>query len=99
MTDNRRGPTPRTRYTVQHPDWMAAAACVDTEPELWHPLGNTDKPNWLDLPMAKLICRGCPVRHECLAHAFATGDRFGIYGGATPSERETIQRRRRERSA
>lgn len=45
---------------------------------------------------ALLICRGCPVREECIADCDAREPRvkdiFGIVGGETPDDR----RRRRE---
>ena len=43
---------------------------------------------------AKLICRGCPVRTECLAEALDSGNEFGVWGGMTGRERLALLRRR-----
>jgi WhiB family transcriptional regulator, redox-sensing transcriptional regulator len=43
---------------------------------------------------AKLICRGCPVRTECLAEALDSGNEFGVWGGMTERERLALLRRR-----
>jgi len=39
---------------------------------------------------AKRLCGDCPVRESCLRFALATGDRHGIYGGTTPTERRVL---------
>jgi WhiB family redox-sensing transcriptional regulator len=36
---------------------------------------------------AKAICGRCPHRQACLDWAIATGQAFGIWGGASPDER------------
>lgn len=47
---------------------------------------------------AKAVCRGtdggpvCPVLLECLAYALLTEDRFGIWGGLSPRERNALRR-------
>jgi WhiB family transcriptional regulator, redox-sensing transcriptional regulator len=43
---------------------------------------------------AKLICRGCPVRTECLADALDARIEFGVWGGLTERERRMLLRRR-----
>ncbi|WP_084723377.1 WhiB family transcriptional regulator [Streptomonospora alba] len=43
---------------------------------------------------AKLICRGCPVRTECLAEALDDRIEFGVWGGMTERERRALLRRR-----
>jgi WhiB family redox-sensing transcriptional regulator len=43
---------------------------------------------------AKVICRGCPVRTECLAEALDSGNEFGVWGGMTGRERLALLRRR-----
>ncbi|MFC4565134.1 WhiB family transcriptional regulator [Nocardiopsis mangrovi] len=43
---------------------------------------------------AKMICRGCPVRTECLAEALDERIEFGVWGGMTERERRALLRRR-----
>ncbi len=38
--------------------------------------------------MAVAVCWSCPVRQVCLDHAIAAGERYGIWGGLTPAERD-----------
>lgn len=40
---------------------------------------------------AKAVCVGCPVINECLSHALAVPERFGVWGGTTPEERLSLQ--------
>jgi WhiB family redox-sensing transcriptional regulator len=41
------------------------------------------------------ICHTCPVRHECLEHALANNERWGVWGSKTAQERRVLARRRR----
>lgn len=43
--------------------------------------------------VAKRICRGCPVRNECLADALDNRIEFGVWGGMTERERRALLRR------
>lgn len=43
------------------------------------------------------ICQRCPVSSECLTEALSTegrGTRYGLWGGFSPAQRETLYRRR-----
>jgi WhiB family transcriptional regulator, redox-sensing transcriptional regulator len=40
------------------------------------------------------VCRGCPVRTECLADALDNRVEFGVWGGLTERERRSLLRRR-----
>jgi hypothetical protein len=53
-----------------------------------------------DYPEARRVCATCPfsgLDGPCLAHAFATGSDFGLWGGYSPMERREIQRDRERR--
>ncbi len=39
---------------------------------------------------AKKICTACPIRTECLEHALAVPENFGVWGGLTEDERMVI---------
>ncbi len=41
---------------------------------------------------AKAICHTCPVLEMCREHALAVHEPYGIWGGLSESERETIIR-------
>ena len=76
------------------PDWREAAACVDEDPDLWFPTDSHD----YDIP--RRICDPCPVKAACLDDVMAdeglylsTAYRYGMWGGLTPSERQTLGRR------
>jgi WhiB family redox-sensing transcriptional regulator len=64
-------------------DWKSQAQCKRTDPDA-------------ALNRAKLTCRGCPVRTECLANALDNPIEydFGIWGGKTERERRALLRRR-----
>jgi WhiB family transcriptional regulator, redox-sensing transcriptional regulator len=70
-------------------DWTVRAACKGTDPDELFVQGAAQN-------RAKLICRGCPVRTECLADALDTGIVFGVWGGMTERERHALLRRRPE---
>jgi len=60
---------------------MARALCAQTDPEAFFPEkgGSTRQ--------AKIICRRCEVRQECLAYALAAGEQYGVWGGLSDRER------------
>ena len=62
-------------------EWMDRALCAQTDPEVFFP----DKGG--SARLARLICRRCEVRLECLAHALAAGERYGVWGGLSERER------------
>lgn len=70
-------------------DWREHAACRNTRhPDVWYP----DKEQIHTIRAAKIVCKQCPVRADCLDAAFDNGEPFGIWGGYTPQEREVIRR-------
>lgn len=72
-------------------DWRHSAACAGTDPEAFFPgRGRVAK-------AARRVCAACPVRRECLEHALASGERFGVWGGLSERERREARRRRPSR--
>jgi WhiB family redox-sensing transcriptional regulator len=55
---------------------------------IWEAYGDTS--SFYD--EARDLCRSCPLRSECLEHALAAKERFGMWGGLTPIERRRIER-------
>jgi WhiB family transcriptional regulator, redox-sensing transcriptional regulator len=66
------------------PGWTGRAACASrsVDPDWWHaPAGDELQ------EVARGVCQSCPVRRSCLAHALATGEPEGLWGGADEGER------------
>jgi len=42
---------------------------------------------------AKQICETCPVAAECLRSALAGNQKYGIWGGMTADERQSLSRK------
>lgn len=66
--------------------WQDHADCKGCTDLFYPGRGETDV--W---DAAKAICAGCPVRGECLDHAIANGERYGVWGGTTAVERRLIR--------
>ena len=64
--------------------WATYAACAD-EPGM-----NFFPQNKKEEAAALAICTVCPVRQECLDHAIATSERFGVWGGMTERQRRQV---------
>jgi WhiB family transcriptional regulator, redox-sensing transcriptional regulator len=72
--------------------WAARGACRHSDPELFFPV-STSGPAAGQVARAKLVCTRCPVRPECLEYALNSGQDFGVWGGASESERRAMRRR------
>ena len=70
-------------------EWMQRAHCLDVDPDIFFP----DQAGRHSGIAAKKICRGCPVREACLAHALKTHESSGIWGGLSTRERYDLKRR------
>lgn len=77
-------------------DWRHTAACLDEDPELFYPIGNTG-PAILQIAEAKAVCRRCDVVETCLRWALESLDN-GVAGGMSEDERRSL-RRHQARSA
>lgn len=70
-------------------NWAPSAACKDQTPDALFVRGAEQN-------KAKLVCKGCPVRTECLAEALDNQIEWGVWGGMTERERRALLRRRPE---
>lgn len=71
--------------------WRNRAACRDTSPELFFPIGTTGVA--LDqIEAAKRVCGQCAVTGECLEFALATNQEAGVWGGLTEEERRRLRK-------
>ena len=66
------------------PGWGQHAACASewADPDWW--FTPAEDPTQT---IARDVCGACPVRQSCLAHALATNEPEGIWGGFDDSER------------
>lgn len=67
-------------------DWTNNALCQEGDPDALFVQG-AEQNN------AKKVCRGCPVRLECLADALDNRIEFGVWGGMTERERRALLRK------
>jgi WhiB family transcriptional regulator, redox-sensing transcriptional regulator len=67
-------------------DWRALAHCSSIDPELFFSVGARES------KQAKQICKGCPVRMDCLNYAMELPVSHGTWGGLTERERRRTRR-------
>lgn len=79
-------------------EWRTTAACRDTAPDLFFPVGTTG-PALDQIAAAKRVCEGCLVRKECLEYSLITNQDSGVWGGASEEERRLIRKKRRRAAA
>src|SRR5258705_10430990 len=68
-------------------DWQRNGACRGRDSaQFFHPDGERGASRLRREAAAKALCRGCPVRPECAAHALAAPGPYGVWGGFTRAE-------------
>lgn len=78
--------------TITNPDWREIAACRDSEPSLFFPIGTTGLAIE-QIQEAKGICSLCLVTDECLQYALQTNQEAGVWGGYAEDERRRLRKR------
>jgi WhiB family transcriptional regulator, redox-sensing transcriptional regulator len=84
----RRAPGPAGPATME---WQRLAACAGEDPDLFFPAD----PAGEDAPLAaeaRRVCARCPVLEECYEWALGTGQRTGVWGGETATQRRSVRR-------
>jgi WhiB family redox-sensing transcriptional regulator len=71
--------------------WIKDAKCKGVPVKLFFPVRGEPSDS------AKMVCRGCPVRKECLEYALVLNEQMGIWGGVSERERRIIRRALRKR--
>jgi WhiB family redox-sensing transcriptional regulator len=72
-------------------DWRARAACRDTDPDLFFPVGTTG--HAVDqIESAKAVCRLCEAESACLEFALATNQESGVWGATSEDERRKLRK-------
>src|SRR3954452_12591695 len=77
--------------TVDNDAWRAGAACRDTDPDLFFPVGTTG-PAIEQIEAAKAVCRECEAQTACLEFALATNQDTGVWGGTSEEERRKLRK-------
>jgi WhiB family redox-sensing transcriptional regulator len=72
-------------------DWRDNAACRDTDPDLFFPVGTTG-PAIDQIESAREVCRQCDAQMACLEFALATNQESGIWGGTSEEERRKLRK-------
>jgi WhiB family transcriptional regulator, redox-sensing transcriptional regulator len=81
-------------FSVDAPaDWRADAACREVDVEAFFAVDEASQQE------ALAICETCPVRLECLEHAIAAREQYGVWGGMREQERKRLVRARRRDAA
>jgi WhiB family redox-sensing transcriptional regulator len=72
-------------------DWRDEAACRDTDPDLFFPVGTTG-PALEQIASAKAVCLACEAQTACLEFAIITNQDSGVWGGTSEEERRVLRR-------
>ena len=72
-------------------NWRKVAACKQTEPDLFFPVGTTG-PAVDQIEAAKQVCYTCEAIEPCLGFALATNQEAGVWGGTSEEERQKPRR-------
>lgn len=78
--------------TITRTNWREAAACRDSEPTLFFPIGTTGLAVE-QIEEAKGICTACLVTEDCLQYALQTNQEAGVWGGYAEDERRRLRKR------
>ena len=72
------------------PEWWRRGRCAEVDGEIFYPEKGASTRR------AKLVCRGCEVRAECLEHVLTNDEAFGVWGGMSERQRRVLKRERQE---
>ena len=78
-------------YSIEDDEWRDHAACRDTNPDLFFPVGTTG-PAIEQIAQAKAVCQECPSQVPCLEFALMTNQDSGVWGGTSEEERRKIRK-------
>ena len=73
-------------------DWRELAACRDSDPEFFFPIGTTGSA--VDtIEVAVAICQACAVTEGCLQYALESNQESGVWGGYAEDDRRRLRKR------
>ena len=72
-------------------DWQYDGACRQVDPEtFFSPDAERGPRRRAREAAAKALCAVCPVVQQCLDHALAVREPYGVWGGLNTNERENL---------
>ena len=71
---------------MQRTDWMSDSLCRGLANDAWFPPLEASNPNDY-YAVAREVCNRCPVWVSCLDYSNNNEEKFGMWGGLTPQER------------
>ena len=74
-------------------NWRNKANCRDSDPDIFFPESKDRR----YAEEALVVCYGCKVKEDCLDHAIENNEKYGVWGGMTPAERDARLRTRQNR--
>jgi WhiB family redox-sensing transcriptional regulator len=75
-------------------DWQIKGLCRGEDSAMFfHPEGERGRARTQRETRAKQMCRQCPVITQCRTHALQVGEPYGIWGGLSEADRETLLKR------
>jgi WhiB family redox-sensing transcriptional regulator len=75
-------------------DWQIKGLCRGEDSAMFfHPEGERGRARTQRETRAKQMCRQCPVITQCRTHALRVGEPYGIWGGLSEADRETLLKR------
>lgn len=72
-------------------DWRDSAACRNTDPDLFFPVGTTGQAIE-QIEAAKMVCAACDAQQYCLEFALATNQESGVWGATSEDERRKLRK-------
>ncbi|MGH3979132.1 MAG: WhiB family transcriptional regulator [Pseudonocardiaceae bacterium] len=77
-------------------EWQLHGSCRGMDSQFFfHPDGERGPARAHREARAKEICQSCPVLEQCRRHALAVQEPYGIWGGMSEHERETVLARQK----
>ncbi len=77
--------------SIESGSWREHAACRDTDPDLFFPVGTTG-PAVDQIESAQAVCHQCDAQSDCLEFALATNQDSGVWGGTSEEERRKLRK-------
>lgn len=79
------------RLPFEDISWHDEAACQHKGNTIFFADPNSERK---EIAEAKLICKGCEARWKCLEFAIKNDIQYGVWGGFTPTERNSYMKGR-----